>query len=188
MKGLAVALLALALTACAKSPAPASGTVSAATSAPAPIASTLAAEFTITDAAQAIALLPQYHWRLAAAHDKSGRAIGALLVRPDKPLQLDFTAHGIAISNTCNRMRASYSTSGASIRIGALAATLMACLDPQLEALDRAAARYLSGTFDFEVSKGAPPTLALQTATGDLLVFRGTPTAMTRFGGATSPD
>ena len=127
-------------------------------------------------------MLPRYHWQLAAARDKSGHAIDALFARADKPLQLDFTAHAVAISNTCNRMQASYSTAGNRIRVGALAATLMACPDPKLQALDKAAAQYLSGTFGFEVGNDTPPTLALQTATGDLLSFRGVPTATTRFG------
>lgn len=168
------AALVLALTGCAKSPP-------ATTAETVPAASALAAG-TIADAAQAVALLPHYHWQLAQARDKSGQPIDALFVRPDKPLQLDFTAHGVAISNTCNRMRASYSTAGNRIRMGALAATLMACPDAKLDDLDKAVASYFSGTFEFEVGKTTPPALALMTATGDTLVFNGVPTAATRFG------
>lgn len=184
MKALAVATLALALAACAKSQAPASSTAPPTTSGAAPVASALAAKFTVADTAQAMAMLRQYHWQLAAARDKSGHTIGALFARPDKPLQLDFTAHAVTISHTCNRMQASYSTAGNRIRIGALAATLMACPDAKLQALDQATAQYLSGTFEFEVGKDTPPTLALTTATGDMLAFNGVPTADTRYGGS----
>lgn len=177
-----VAMLALAVAACGKSAPPANSAAPAATSNAAPSASILATESAVTETAAALAMLPQYHWQLTAARDKSGHLIDALFVRPDKPLQLDFTAHGIAISNTCNRMRATYSTAGDRIRMGALAATLMACPDAKLDALDRAAAQYFSGTFEFEVGKDTPPTLTLLTATGDTLAFKGVPTAATRFG------
>lgn len=183
MKALAVATLTLALAACAKSPAPASSAAPSTTPGAAPVAFAPAAKSAVTDTARAIAMLQQYHWQLTAARDKSGHTIGALFARADKPLQLDFTAHAVAISNTCNRMQASYSTAGNRVRVGALAATLMACPDAKLQALDQATAQYLSGTFGFEVATDTPPTLTLTTSTGDMLAFNGVPTADTRYGG-----
>lgn len=177
MKLVLASLMVVALAACA--PAPQTGGPESASSTSAASAPMAARSAAIADAAKS---LSRHHWQLASAVDKSGQRIGALFARADKPLQLDFTAHGVAISNTCNRMQASYSTAGNRIRIGALAATLMACPDANLQALDKAAAQYLSGTFEFEVGKGTPPTLALMTATGDKLAFNGIPTAATRFG------
>lgn len=185
MKILAAAALVLALSACAAPQPPASAPASAAAPGSTLATSTPAGKPATTDATQAVTLLPQYHWQLAQAHDKNGHAIDALLARPEKPLQLDFTAHGIAISNTCNRMRASYSTADNRIRIGALAATLMACPDSKLMALDKAASEYLSGTLEFSVDRGnAAPVLTLSTAQGDQLTFNGIPTAETRYGNA----
>lgn len=181
MKIAITVILVVALTAC--SPAPqndgdavraASGTTLAA-SAPA-VAAT-------TPKAGAPATLAKYHWQLTGATDKSGQRIDALFARADQPLQLDFTAHGIAISNTCNHMRSSYSIADNRIRIGALAATLMACPDSKLMALDQAASQYLSGTLAFAVDRAsAAPVLTLSTTQDDKLVFNGVPTAETRYG------
>lgn len=194
MRTLTISVLALALAACSQAPhstapaAPGAVTPAAAASArPAESSAgnadaALAKKFTLP-AAQALAMLPRYHWQLVRAEDVKHQPIGTLFARPDKPLQLDFTAHGVAISNTCNRMRATYSTAGSDMRIGSLAATLMACNDPKLQALDKAVSTYLGSTREYMVSRDTPPQLALMTA-GAMLLFNGVPTAETRFGSA----
>lgn len=197
MRTLTISVLTLALAACSQAPqspmpptSSAAATTSGAATSAAPAASSstgsaaaaLAKKFTLP-AAQALAMLPRYHWQLVSAEDVKHRRIDALFPRPDKPLQLDFTAHGVAASNTCNRMRATYSTAGSDMRIGSLAATLMACNDPKLQALDKAVSTYLGSTREYMVSRDTPPQLAIMTA-GAMLLFNGVPTAETRFGSA----
>lgn len=193
MKVITVALLALALAACspAQQPGTGNGSVSAASVGLAPIpppaatAATPAAATTVTaPAADGASVLAEYHWRLTAATDASGRRIDALLARPAKPLQLDFDNHDVAIGNTCNRMHGNWSLAGGKLTIGNLASTLMACRDAALTALDAAAARHLEGTFAVGLdTRGAQPELVLTDSLGDRLTFGGSPTAVTRYGG-----
>ena len=137
----------------------------------APAASALAAE------------LPRHHWRLQDATTGDGTRIDALFARADKPLQLDFDKGRLAISNTCNRMGASYAVADGTLTVGRLASTMMACADPKLMALDGEAGRRLEGALSMALAAGDTPRLTLGNPAGDRLVFAGTPTAETRYGG-----
>ena len=186
MKTTFVAITVLALTACSQTPpggtslASATAQVAGASSSEAPASSAsvpLPASTATAPAADATSVLTQYHWRLADAVDKSGRRIETLFARPDRPLQLDFDANGVSVSNTCNRMHGSYSIAGGKLTFGNLASTLMACNDPALTALDSAAGKALQGTFTLTLDvRGKQPKLTLSAAGGDRLVFTGTPT------------
>lgn len=127
--------------------------------------------------------LPRYHWRLQEATAADGRRIDALFARVDAPLQLDFDKGRLAISNTCNRMGGSYALAAGTLTVGRLASTMMACTDPKLMALDGEAGKRLEGALSFALAAGGAPSLTLGNAAGDTLVFAGTPTAATRFGG-----
>lgn len=194
MKTVLAALLVLTLAACSQAPegtsisstaaraagAPASEVAAPASSTAAPPPATTAT----APAADAATVLTQYHWQLASAVEKSGARIDALLARPDRPVQLDFDAHGVSIGNTCNRMHGSYSVAGGKLTIGNLASTMMACHDPALSALDHAAGQYLQGTFVLTLdAQGKQPQLVLTTAAGERLTFKGVPTAETRYSG-----
>jgi len=194
MKIAFAAIMVFALAACSQTPpdgtslasataqaagAPASEAEAPSSSASAPLPASTAT----APAADATSVLTQYHWRLVNAVDKSGRRIDALFARPDQPLQLDFDAHDVSISNTCNRMRGSYSIAGGKLTFGNFAATLMACNDPALAALDSAAGKTLQGTFALAVDvHGKQPQLTLSIAGGDKLTFAGTPTDTTHYG------
>lgn len=133
--------------------------------------------------ADSAAILTRYHWRLASAIGKDGQPIAALLARADKPLQLDFTAGALSVSNTCNRMHGRYTLAGGTLELGAMASTMMACTDPALDALDTAVGKYLHGALAFAADASeASPQLILTTADGDKLVFTGVPTSETRYG------
>ncbi len=121
------------------------------------------------------------HWRLAEAHDAQGGALEALLVRADAPVQLDFADGRVAVGNTCNRMGGGYSVEGDTLKFERFASTMMACVDPKLAALDQEVGKRLEGALQAETPDAA--TLKLTTATGDVLVFKGEPTAETRYGG-----
>jgi heat shock protein HslJ len=128
--------------------------------------------------------LEQYHWQLFEAKDKAGKHIDALFVRPDKPLQLDFTVSNIYVSNTCNRMSGSFTVKRDQLQINPLASTLMACIDPSMSALDAAIGQRLQGQLAFAIKAGeASPQLRLVTRAGDTLSFAGHATAETRYGG-----
>lgn len=142
-----------------------------------------AASATPTAAAVDAALLPKYHWRLAEATDARGQRIEALFAQPDRPVQLDFRDGRLAVGNTCNRMGGRYTLAGDTLTAGRLSATLMACVDPTLMALDQEVGTRLEGTLKAATTAGDPPRLTLTTATGDVLAFTGDPTAETRYGG-----
>lgn len=144
----------------------------------------LPATTTTAPAADDASVLTQYHWQLANAVDKSGQRIDALFARAGQPVQLDFDAQGVAIGNTCNRLRGSYSVAGGKLTVGNLASTRMACTHPALAALDAAAGRILQGTFTLALDvHGSRPRLTVSASGGDTLTFTGTPAAASSEGG-----
>ncbi|WP_372017355.1 DUF4377 domain-containing protein [Pseudoxanthomonas sp. 10H] len=173
--------LALALAACNRPADPAEpppgelpATTAADPAAPPPM------ESPVADAA---ALLPAHHWKLTTATDAQGQRIEALFARPDAPVQLDFADGRVSVSNTCNRMAGGFTLEGTTLTLGQMASTLMACADPKLTALDAEVGKRLAGALTLAATAGDTPELVLTNAGGDRLVFQGTPTAATRFGG-----
>lgn len=133
---------------------------------------------------RAAALLPRQQWRLSTATDAAGKRIDALLVRADKPLQLEFQRSGaVAIGNACNQMSGPFRLAGQAIKLGPYAATKKACADPKLTALDAEIGTRLQGDFSYRMVSGVAPGLELKSARGDVLVFMGSDTAEARFGG-----
>jgi heat shock protein HslJ len=167
--------LPLALAACAKAPTPPEAATPTAT--PAPVA-TSAPAASIDQAA-----LASQHWQLAQAVDAKGQRIEALFARADKPLQLDFRDGRVSVGNACNRMGGGYTISGDRLQVARMAATLMACTDPKLMALDQAIGKRLEAAQTIALRSDAEPQLTLTSADGEVLTFRGEPTAETRYGG-----
>ncbi|GGD51207.1 META and DUF4377 domain-containing protein [Pseudoxanthomonas indica] len=178
MKRLAYLILPLALMACGKTPEP----TPLASPEPAPPAADAptAAPAASVDAS---ASLGAHHWQLQQATTAAGQRIDALFVREDAPITLDFSDGRLGISNTCNRMSGAYALEGAVLRVSRLAATMMACADATLMALDQEVGKRLEGNSGFVLEQGAEPTLKLTAANGDVLTFKGQATAETRFGG-----
>ncbi|HEY0661364.1 MAG TPA: META domain-containing protein, partial [Lysobacter sp.] len=178
MKRLAPLALSVALVACTRSPqeapeAPAAPPPAAtATPAPAPAAATI--DNTV---------LTGHHWKLDQAVDAKGQRLDALFVRSDLPVQLDFREGRVNVSNTCNRMGGGYTLEGTRLTLASLASTMMACTDPKLMALDSAVGKQLQSPQTVALQAGEAPTLTLTSPAGDVLTFRGAPTAETRFGG-----
>jgi heat shock protein HslJ len=172
MKRCLILMLPIALAACAKPPQgePATPPAAAAPAAtqPAPADTTV---------------LSAYHWRLNDAKDASGKRIDALFVNADKPLQLDFAERRVRVGNTCNHMGGAYSVEGDKLKFDRLASTLMACADPKLMALDQEIGKRLEAESTFALQSGDTPTLTLTGGNGDVLTFKGDPTAETRYGG-----
>jgi heat shock protein HslJ len=127
--------------------------------------------------------LPRYHWALQQAQDKNGARIDNLFARADLPLQLDFSAGRISVTNGCNRIGGSYSVKSDRLSVGPLMQTMMACPDSKLAAQDAAISARLHDELRFSIADAdASPHLQLITASGDTLVFQGQPTAQTRYG------
>ncbi len=175
MNRLMLLALPLALAACAKAPAPAE--------APTPSAAPAAAATSAPTASIDETALASQHWRLEQAVDAKGQRIEALFARADKPLQLDFRDGRVSVGNACNRMGGGYTIAGDRLQVARMAATLMACPDPKLMALDQAIGKRLEAPQTIALSGGAEPRLTLTSADGDVLTFRGEATAETRYGG-----
>lgn len=124
-----------------------------------------------------------YHWRLEEARDAQGQRIAALLIRPQTPLQLDFTGDRITVSNACNRISGPLRSDDDRVRVGPLFSTKMACADPAVMALDAAISHRLEGTPSVSIRESMPPRLVWTADNGDVLTFVGEPTPETRYGG-----
>lgn len=127
------------------------------------------------------ALLGTNHWTLETATDASGKRIDGLFVRADKPVTLDISNGRIAVGNTCNHLGGSYTLEGGTLEVGSMISTQMACAEPGVMALDRLVSERLQGKL--EVRALDATGLTLVAANGDVLGFRGEPTAETRYGG-----
>lgn len=156
-------LLPLALAACAAAPA-AQGTQPP-----------KASQGMVTHAPDA-QLLGSRHWRLAQATDAQGARIEALFARADKPLQLDFNAGSLHVSNACNGIGGSYQVTDGKLVVGAMRHTMMACANPALNQLDHEISERLRENPAITVTvRGIAPQLELRTARGDTLDFTGIP-------------
>lgn len=133
--------------------------------------------------ADAAAQLPRHHWALQDARASDGTRIDALFAREDKPLTLDFADGRVTVRNACNGIGGSYAVQGATLTFGPMIGTMMACADPRLTALDGAVTSRLNGKARFALEAGAPPSLRLTTANGDVLTFAGEETAEAQYGG-----
>ena len=178
-------LLSLALTGCAQSPANADPAAVAAappapSAPPAPPAPSLPSPSQGTDPMQAT--LGGYHWRLQDATDTRGQRIAALLARPELPLQFDFVDGRIRVANACNGIGGEASIDGDIVRVGALRATKMACLDAAVMALDAEIGKRLRGDARIRLLDSDPPQLVWTAANGDVLRFVGVATPETRYG------
>ncbi|MEG3050289.1 MAG: META and DUF4377 domain-containing protein [Thermomonas sp.] len=168
-------LLPLALAACTGTMSTSEPAAPAAPEPPAPPVAPAAPEL--------VAELPRFHWRLQDATAADGSRIEALFARADVPVQLDFDKGRLAVSNTCNRMGGSYALAAGTLTVGRMASTMMACTDAKLMALDGEVGKRLEGALSLALAAGAAPSLTLGNAAGDSLVFVGTPTPDTRYGG-----
>lgn len=127
-------------------------------------------------AEQASNMLSQYHWRLSQASDENGKYIDALFARHDKPLQLDFQNGHVHVTNACNAMNGKVVIHGDKLEVKPMIHTMMACMDPAINGLDKAISSRLRKPDTFVIDTDANPlTLTLTTPDKDTLVFVGQP-------------
>lgn len=177
---LAPALLAIGATACGRDVPPAAPADESASATP---AATAMPKLSAQDAPLRAAL-QTHHWQLQHAHDAHGTALRSLFVDGMPPLQLDFTAQRLQVSQTCNALGAAYTVEAAHVQIGRVVSSKRLCAQSRRMAQERAASDLLSGRFAVALDSAAPlPTLRLTRTDGTRLEFAGQPTADARFGG-----
>ncbi|MBF9173424.1 META domain-containing protein [Xanthomonas campestris pv. campestris] len=177
---LAPALLAIGATACGRDVPPAAPADESASATP---AATAMPKLSAQDAPLRAAL-QIHHWQLQRAHDAHGTALRSLFVDGMPPLQLDFTAQRLQVSQTCNALGAAYTVEAAHLQIGRVVSSKRLCAQSRRMAQERAASDLLSGRFAVALDSAAPlPTLRLTRTDGTRLEFAGQPTADARFGG-----
>lgn len=164
-------LLPLALAACMTTP---ESTSHAATNPP--------AETSLPVSADALA---GHHWQLHDAVDSSNHRLDGLFGDSGKPLQLDFHADRIEVSNACNHISGGYRIVDGHLATTELLQTMMACADPGLMEREKTIKDVLRSTPTLILSSddGDQPLLTLAADSGQTLVFAGQPTAEKRYGG-----
>ncbi len=105
----------------------------------------------------------------------------ALMAACNKPASSDAPAAANPPAASTAAAAAPAPVDGNQLSVARLASTMMACADPALMALDQAVGSRLEGTL--KIGQPDASTLVLTNAAGDVLRFRGEPTAETRYGG-----
>ncbi|QBH02490.1 META domain-containing protein [Xanthomonas oryzae] len=137
-----------------------------------------------TDALPLRTALRAQHWQLQQASDAHGTALRSLFVDGLPAVQLDFNDQRIQVSQTCNALGAIYSVAQAQVQIGRVVSSRRMCADARRMAQERAASDLLFGRFAVVMdTAAAAPRLTLTRSDGTRLIFGGTPTADTRYGG-----
>jgi heat shock protein HslJ len=135
--------------------------------------------------AASTATLTRYHWQLHDAVDARNRRLDTLFGQTDHPpLQLDFSADQLSVSNACNAIGSDYRIVDGHLIAATPRQTMMACSDATLAQREATIKAVLQGKPALIVSSaGDTPLLTLATAGGQTLTFAGQPTAATRHGG-----
>ncbi len=148
------------------------------------VVSTPAGPAVAAPAADTATTLAAYQWQLESASDAAGQSIAAFFPTPNQPLGIEFVDGRVGVTGGCNRLSAGYQLlDSTQLQVGQGMSTMMAC-PPPLANADAAFARFLTGTLQVAVGgEAGAPQLRLAAADGSTLIFNGTPTPETRFGG-----
>lgn len=137
-----------------------------------------------TGAPASATTLARYHWLLHDAVDSHNQRLDTLFGKPDKPLQLDFSADRVSVRHACNGIGGSYKILDGHLVTGPLMQTMMACADPTLMQRETTIKAVLQGKPTLILSTaGDTPLLTLAADSGQTLTFAGQPTAEARYGG-----
>ena len=127
-------------------------------------------------------VLTRHRWTLKEAVNAKGGPIGALLIRPDKPVQITFIDNRINVHNTCNGLSGTFRRLADELIVDALIGTKMQCVEPGVAALDTEMSLRIQGSSRFTASPGTPPKLEWRAQNGDILRFVGDMTPEARYG------
>jgi len=178
---LALVVAALCVAGCSRSTPPDASAPAA--TAPA-VASTPAGPAAATAAPDTASTLVAYQWQLVSASDAAGQSIAAFFPTPDRPLGVEFADGRLGVTGSCNRISAGYQLlDSTQLQLSPGMSTMMAC-PPPLGDADAAFGKFLTGTLQVALEgEAGAPRLRLAATDGSALVFNGTPTPETRFGG-----
>lgn len=130
------------------------------------------------------ATLARYQWQLHDAVDGNNQRLDVLFGKPDKPLQLDFSADRVSVRNACNNISGGYTIVEGRLVVAQLMQTMMACADPTLMQRETIIKGVLQGRpMLILTTAGDAPQLTLAAESGQSLTFSGKQTAETRYGG-----
>ena len=125
--------------------------------------------------------LQDHRWTLQSAANAAGQPIAALAL-PGRAFVLSFDGERLAVEGGCNRMNGGWQIGAqGELVTGRLAATMMACDAPLMQA-DEALAALLAARPSVALTAGAAPVLRLSSARQGSLVFAGTPTWRSLYG------
>lgn len=142
----------------------------------APESITHAAPISTSTPISAIALA-HHHWQLRDAVDGDNKRLDALFGPSQQPLQLDFTAGRVSVSNACNRISGGYTLVEGHLVVTKLLQTMMACSDPTLMQRETVIKSVLQGRpMLILTTAGNAPLLTLAAESGQSLTFAGTAT------------
>ena len=178
---LALVAAAVCVAGCARSTPPDTSTPAATSPA---VASTPAGPAAAAPAPDTATTLVAYQWQLESASDATGQSIPAFFPAPDRPLGIEFGDGRLGVTGGCNRISAGYELlDSTQLQLSPGMSTMMAC-PPPLGDADAAFGKFLTGTLQIALDgEAGAPRLRLAAADGSALVFNGTPTPETRFGG-----
>ena len=138
--------------------------------------------------AQAAQQLQAYHWDLQAAFDAQGRPDTGWQLPGRAPARLSFQPDRLSVQGLCNGMGAGYTLVGGNgLTVGRAVATMRACPEPGLMALERRVAEQLPRVQRYELRPGTSrpaPVLVLHFSNGERWELAGTPTPAARHGSA----
>jgi heat shock protein HslJ len=128
--------------------------------------------------------LQDHRWTLQSASDAAGQPMAAMTV-PGHAFVLSFDGARLAIQGGCNRMNSSWRVSPqGQLMVGRLAATMMACEPPLMQA-DAALSAALAQPLATQLTPGAAPSLRLRSPKNETLVLSGRATAQSLYGAPT---
>lgn len=125
--------------------------------------------------------LQDHSWTLQSASGAGGQPIAAVIV-PGHRYVLQFDGARLSIAGGCNRMNGPWQIDAqGQMQIGRLAATMMACETPLMQA-DTALAALLAQPLNIALTAADGPLLHLSTPGNDTLVFSGQRTWQSLYG------
>jgi heat shock protein HslJ len=116
------------------------------------------------------------------AVDSDNQRLDALFGKTQPPLQLDFSADRVNVSNACNRISGGYHVVDGHLIVASLLQTRMACADPTLMQRETTINALLQHkpTLILSIAEDGTPMLTLAASSGQTLIFAGKPDTGTR--------
>ncbi|SET03663.1 META domain-containing protein [Thorsellia anophelis] len=132
-------------------------------------------------------ILPKYQWHLISAQNQEGEALKGVIVEGTPNIEMLFNDNSMIVRNTCNQLMAGYSveSTGSLLKVGQIAQTMRACIDPDMALKDDAMIALLSNLNTVSVEQVATQVTTDDTVT---LVMTDNNSNVFRFNGVLTPE